>query len=314
MKKNLAIIIPAYKIDFLKDALDSISQQTCKNFTVYVGDDNSPYNLENIVDKYSHKIDIIYHRFTTNLGSKNLVLQWERCIELSKDEEWIWLFSDDDIMGKRCVELFYAEIEKSNYDIYHFDIKEINENGIETGKESKYPEITSSYYLYKNKMSGKIISMVVENIFSRKIYLQCNKFEQFDLAWGSDTATWSKFAYQKGMKTIHNDYVYWRKSSLNITPSKDSSIIERKLNSLINFFEWSLSFFKSIPQWKLKIINTWAYIIRMKNLSPHIVNNEFLNTNISRFVKLHKIYYIKIIIKIIIIASKKYYGSRYCKV
>ena len=127
MKNNLAIIIPAYKSTFLPAALDSIASQTCKDFTLYIGDDCSPNNIGEIVDKYEDKINIIYKRFDTNLGGKDLVAQWERCIDMTQNEEWIWLFSDDDMMDKNCVEEFYKTIEDNkDCDIFHFDINVIN--------------------------------------------------------------------------------------------------------------------------------------------------------------------------------------------
>ena len=86
MTHRLAIIIPAYKATFLPAALDSIAMQTCKNFTLYVGDDCSPEPINNIVEKYRDKIELVYQRFETNLGGKDLVAQWERCIAMSQDE------------------------------------------------------------------------------------------------------------------------------------------------------------------------------------------------------------------------------------
>ena len=68
--KKLAIIIPAYKPRFLQETLDSIAKQKQSQFTVYIGDDASPYPLETIVDRYKNKFDIIYHRFEQNMGKK----------------------------------------------------------------------------------------------------------------------------------------------------------------------------------------------------------------------------------------------------
>src|ERR1035437_3960780 len=104
---KLAIVIPAYKRMFFNEALSSIAKQTNKNFTLYIGDDCSPCNLYNIVEKYEKSIPIVYRHFDENIGRKDLVVQWERCIDLVGDEEWIWLFSDDDIMDPTCVENFY---------------------------------------------------------------------------------------------------------------------------------------------------------------------------------------------------------------
>lgn len=45
---KLAIVMPAYKARFLRQALESIAQQTDKRFTVYVGDDASPDDIKEI--------------------------------------------------------------------------------------------------------------------------------------------------------------------------------------------------------------------------------------------------------------------------
>ena len=72
MKNKLAIIIPAYKARFLRETLDSILKQNSSEFIVYVGDDASPENIEGLVHDYDEKLDIVYHRFSTNLGGVDL--------------------------------------------------------------------------------------------------------------------------------------------------------------------------------------------------------------------------------------------------
>ena len=60
--KTLAIIIPAYKGRFLGEALESLARQSCRDFTVYVGDDCSPEDIGETVSKYAGRIDIVYRR------------------------------------------------------------------------------------------------------------------------------------------------------------------------------------------------------------------------------------------------------------
>lgn len=117
-KAKLAIVIPAYKKLFLTKALDSICNQTNKDFHVYIGDDASPDDLYDIVSKYQKVVDINYHRFSTNVGGENLVGQWHRCINLTNGEKYIWLFSDDDIMAENCVAEFYRTTETEDFDLY----------------------------------------------------------------------------------------------------------------------------------------------------------------------------------------------------
>lgn len=235
---SLAIIIPAYKDTFLRAALDSITAQTCKDFILYIGDDCSPYDIASIVQEYKNKINLIYHRFDKNLGGSDLVAQWERCIAMSKDEPYIWLFSDDDVMEPECVDKFLSlpEVIRNNY-LVHFDIgvmDEFNEGKIELKKT--YPTyLTAKEYLDK-KLRGEIISFVVEFIFPRQVYVNTKGFQNYDLAWGADFMTWLKFAsYCKGIYSINakNSKVLWRKSNINISPDTSYPILVRKINSLI---------------------------------------------------------------------------------
>lgn len=66
MEEKIAIVIPAYKCRFLRQTLDSIVVQTCRSFTVYIGDDASPQNLKEIVSDYADKMNIVYRRFDTS--------------------------------------------------------------------------------------------------------------------------------------------------------------------------------------------------------------------------------------------------------
>ena len=196
MKNNLAIIIPAYKSTFLSIALDSIVSQTCKDFTLYIGDDCSPYNISEIVGRYKDKINIIYKRFDNNLGGKDLVSQWERCIAMSHDEPYIWLFSDDDVMDINCVEKFYEAIKQNpNAGLLHFNINKINDKSQQVCSFKPWPKYCSTKEYIDGKLGTKgYISFVVEFIVRRDIYMKCGGFENFDLAWGSDFISWVKFS------------------------------------------------------------------------------------------------------------------------
>lgn len=305
LKHRLAIIIPAYKITFIERTIASIANQTCRDFTLYIGNDCSNIEIGNIARKYASQIDIVYQRFDTNLGGKDLVAQWRRCIDLSQGEEWIWLFSDDDIMGERCVELFFQMLKDSYFDIYHFDVKEIDEYGELTGLKSQYPDIVTSYYLYKRKMIGGLLSLVVENIFSRKVYENCNGFQSFDLAWGSDTATWVKFSKVTGMCTISGDFIYWRVSSENITPTTNPEFVVRKERALLSFFQWSLFFFSNDIRWKIIAINILAYIRRMKNLSCYL-EEGIIDSSVNQFAKMHGVKHLANLLRFTIkLLSKK---------
>ncbi len=236
---ELAIVIPAYKATYLKKTLESIAKQTDKRFHLYIGDDCSPYDIERIVQEYKGQIPLTYKRFETNLGGKDLVAQWERCIELTKGESFIWLFSDDDTMDSMCVENFYNSSQiNPDEQLFHFNINMIDD--LNEGKVKQlpvFPEKLSAGEFLELKLRGKIVSYVVEFIFSRKLYDEVNGFQKFDLAWGSDFITWLKMAAfsNTGIYTVKGKEccVNWRRSSENISPNNSHAILIRKINALI---------------------------------------------------------------------------------
>ena len=281
--KSLAIVIPAYKIDFFEYTLQSLANQTCKDFVVYIGDDCSPADFKSLTAKYEDKIEIVYHRFEENLGGKDLVGHWKRCIELTRNEYWLWLFSDDDVLGERCVELFYQGISNNySYDIYHFDIKIIDYKGQIAYLPTQYPEVIDVETLYKETSVDNIRSFVVENIFSRNIYEKVGGFEYFPLAWGSDMATWLKMGKDKGIKTVGGDFVYWRRSDKNITPSKERDMIRRQFLIQRDFYDWINMFFNTSHIRSFNKYVFFRYCVHYSNLLTFSDMKKVLNYGISK--------------------------------
>lgn len=237
---KLAIVIPAYKSIYFDQVLLSIANQTNKDFTLYIGDDCSPENLYNIVEKYYDAISIVYVHFDENLGGKDLVAQWERCIDLVGNEEWIWLFSDDDMMDRSCVERFYDTIlQYPNFDLFHYNVLQIDEYQNIIGTYSPYPEVLTSEKFLKYRLQGILDSYVVEYVFRKSHFYDQGRFQNFDLAWGSDDALWIKLGKERGIRTIEKANVYWRRSPFNISTNFwDNGILIRKYYAQIEFANW----------------------------------------------------------------------------
>src|SRR6266478_4121037 len=122
LNHELAVIIPAFKGDFLARSLDSLLRQTDQRFNIYVCDDASPADIESITRSVLGTRPHTYKRFENNLGGISLAKHWDRCVALAR-EPWIWLFSDDDLMETGCVEAFYRflETEGDVTDLLRFD-------------------------------------------------------------------------------------------------------------------------------------------------------------------------------------------------
>lgn len=247
MKKKLAIVIPAYKAYFFREVLDSIVKQSNRDFTVYIGDDASPDDLESIVADYKGKLDLVYFHFEQNLGGQDLVAHWERCIDLS-DEPLVWLFSDDDLMPSDGVDrvMKALQIYGESDLVFRFPLAIVNACG-----ELKYAnppfdaEKISGYDFLLDKLSGKISSAACEYVFCRDVWKKTGGFVKFPLAWCSDDATWAKFAdYAEGIISLPGNPVCWRNAEdKNI--SNSTCFDKEKLRATGLFLEWIGKNYKS---------------------------------------------------------------------
>lgn len=244
----LAIVIPAYKGNFLRETLLSMKTQTHKGFNLYIGDDNSPEDLWDIVKDFTDNLNIKYKKFETNLGGKDLVAHWNRCVDMVEAEEWVWLFSDDDLLESNCVSAFFDFINQNiEAEVVHFPIKVIDNQGAiitNFGNSNPFPHKLSSTEFYKEKLKGRIQSFVVEYIFKKSLYEREGGLVNFDLAWCADDATWIKFASKTGIYTISGAAVKWRYSGINISSiTTNQGVFYRKIESKIAFLNWASNFF-----------------------------------------------------------------------
>lgn len=237
---RLAIVIPLYKANFLVNALDSIANQSNKNFTVYIGDDCSPHELFSIVKDYENRLNIVYKRFPFNFGGKDLISHWERCIDMVHNEEWIWLFSDDDIMSSNCVDNFYNTLANNpDHDLFHFNMQLIDENGLPISGSSSFSKAIKVEEFLLLRLQYKTFSSVVEYVFRKEHFIKMGRFQKFDLAWCSDDATWIKLGKRNGIININDAIVYWRYSTINISSiHTERDILERKLYAQVEFIKW----------------------------------------------------------------------------
>jgi glycosyltransferase involved in cell wall biosynthesis len=244
----IAIIIPFYKLTFFEATLTSLANQSDKHFKVYIGDDCSPENPTDLLEKYNGKIDFVYHRFENNLGGNDLVKQWERCMDLSHNEEWLMLLGDDDVLGENVIEEFYLHIHNNKdvkIDLVRFKLEIIDKNGVIEKNEFVYNQFESAEQLLQRMFSKFETITASEFVFSRNVYLKNNGFVNFPLAWFSDYATWLSFGKNSKIYNIKSANVYWRLSDINISSqSKSNKQISLKVKSLFLFISFVIKNFK----------------------------------------------------------------------
>lgn len=224
----LAIVIPYYKYTFFDATLLSLSTQTDKRFKVYIGDDASSENPLDVLEKYKAVVNFVYKRFETNLGGKSLVKQWERCIDMAADEEWIMILGDDDTIADNCVACFYlhlAEVEQQKINVIRYATVVIDQNDTELSIVHTHPKYEKSVDFLMRKFKGGTRSSLSEFIFKKKV-LQNVKFKDLPLAWYSDLLAVLEVSFFSSIYTINEAVVCFRWSGINITSKGDHMILK----------------------------------------------------------------------------------------
>jgi GT2 family glycosyltransferase len=230
----LAIVIPYYKLTFFEATLQSLACQSDKRFKVYIGDDASSENPMVLLEKYQGEIEFIYHKFDSNLGGTSLVKQWERCIALIENEEWIMILGDDDVLGDNVVEEFYKklkEIEEAEINVVRFATQLIDEEGKFNSEIYYHPvKEKSTDFLFK-KIENLTRSSLSEYFFKREILEKCG-FHDFPLGWHSDDMLFLQVSNFKIIYTINLAIIRVRISNRSISGNSENGLQKNKATSL----------------------------------------------------------------------------------
>ena len=288
----LAIIIPFYKLTFFEATLQSLAHQIDKRFKVYIGDDASPEDCSVLLQQFQGQIDFKYHRFDANLGAISLTQQWERCIALSNDEQWLMILGDDDVLDDNCVASFYAnevEIKENKSNVIRYACKVINAQGNVFLGPYFHPKLELASDFYCRKVKNLTRSSLSEYIFKKEVFNQY-KFVNYPLAWHSDDKAWLDFSENKPIYTINEAIVYVRFSEINISGRQDN--IAQKLTATFQFYGDILRDKKNVFTSKqvLTILMSYEVIIkkdRKLNFNEWIFlfRNYFFNFKLIPFLK-----------------------------
>lgn len=217
----LAIIIPAFRARYFAATLQSLADQTCREFRVYVADDASPEPIAEIAARFAGAMDLVYQRFATNLGQRSLVGHWDRAIKLS-GEPYVWLFSDDDLMGENCVAKFIEDLAlvPESRALRRLDLHRIGADGALLLAEEPFPAQLSGADYVRHLLHTRGTTCVMQNmIFPRAIYEGVGSFPDFPGGYCADSAGWPQLAREGGVRRLAGAVVRFREHGASLTVS-----------------------------------------------------------------------------------------------
>ena len=115
MEKNkISVIIPVYKAEsFLRNCIDSLLDQTFKDFEVILVDDGSPDLSGEICDEYANKYQNIVCIHQDNAG-----INKARSAGLKKAKsDWITFVDNDDTLPRDALERLCVQTKDTDLEI-----------------------------------------------------------------------------------------------------------------------------------------------------------------------------------------------------
>ena len=230
---TFSFILPAYKGRYLKESIGSILAQDYADFELIVVDDCSPDPIQQIVSEFKDE-RITYYRNEQNIGGKDLVAQWNHCLEYANGD-YVILATDDDLYESNFLSSFVPLIKKyPDVNLFRARILQVDGQNEIKYIDSCYKEFLSliefRYHLMHGMRGG-----IPQYIFKREVLIGRGGFVSFPKAWASDDAT-ALMMSDKGVVTSQEHLVRFRWSDINI--SSDKSVAVEKFKARLLFSQW----------------------------------------------------------------------------
>lgn len=222
----VTIAIPAYKADFLKEAISSALNQTYSNIELVIVDDCSPEGISDIVNRFDDS-RIRYLRNEKNIGAKDPSLNWNKCLEYARGD-FFALLCDDDTYEPTFIEEMLKLVGAYPYvKVFRARAKTINEKGQVINWYPSAPTFETCFdYMYQ-RLSGYRLQTISEFFYDTEYIKGLGGFFNAPRAWTADALSVFKFAWKNGIASTQNFLVSFRGSKKNISSVNSDSLEKR---------------------------------------------------------------------------------------
>ena len=249
---KVSFVLPAYKRRFLKESIDSILSQTCRDFELVIVDDKSPEGLYEVIKEYPWEasfdtlpdggrrwlvdgVPVRYYQNAKNIGGKDLVAAWNHALMYATGE-WCILASDDDIYLPGYLAEMLRLVDKfPTVDLMHCRIVRIDAEGKWIYIGDQRIEYETQVQMAYSRGVRRAFQVAPDFMFRRSALEGIGGFVPFPLAWYSDDATWMMLA-KNGVACSGEILFGFRVSGENITSRIDN--VEGKIEAGERFRDW----------------------------------------------------------------------------
>ena len=237
---TFTVTIPAYKSQYLKQAIESVAAQTIQDWELIVVDDCSPENLYAIAEPFLKNKRIRYYRNEKNCGAVDVVDNWNICLAYATGD-YIICMGDDDCLLPCCLEEYQKLIEKyPHLNVYHCRTEIINEAGAVIATQEERPERESAIAMLWNRWDNRNKQFIGDFCYRTAHLKAAGGYFKLPLAWGSDDITALRAAKEQGIANTEAFCFQYRENSSTITSSAANARI--KMEAFVAQHRWYSAF------------------------------------------------------------------------
>ena len=235
MTPKVSIGIPAYKPEFLEEAIASVLAQTFEDWELVVVDDCSPGDIKGIINKFPDP-RIRYYRNEQNLGAEDPSYNWDKCVSYAQGEYFCLLCDDDLYHPEFLEEMLKLTDQFPDCNVFRARGLRIDGNGNIVDKYPSSPLWESSEDYIWHKTKGLRFQTISEWMLRRQHILDCGGYTHYPCAWSADTVSMYRFSLKGGISSSYQILVSTRDSGINISaqaekylqPKLDAYVMERE--------------------------------------------------------------------------------------
>lgn len=219
----VSIITPAYNCErFIAETIQSVINQTYRNWEIIIVDDCSADKTQEIVLSYQKKDTRIL--FLKNDNNEGSAFSRNRALSIAKGK-WIAFLDSDDLWLPEKLERQIEFMNENNYHFSYTNYSEIDENSIETGISLTGPEVIT-----KNKMQAYCwpgcLTIMYDSDFVGK--MKCA-----DLKINEEYALWIKISKITNCYLLNENLAKYRRRNDSLTSQ-----------SFLNLIKWHYLMFR----------------------------------------------------------------------
>ena len=283
MKKEplVSVIIPNYNhASFLHDRIESVLNQTFKDFEIILLDDRSTDNSLDILHQYKNHPKV-KHFEVNNKNSGSVFKQWVKGTNLAKGK-YTWIAESDDVAHPEFLEKMvnFAE-QKDNLGLVFCKSRVIDENSLKLSKVLQPPQNESHFeingeeevskYIIKKLSIQNASSVVFKSIALRSLHQ--NKLSQFTNVGDMFSYIFIGLHYKN---CFLDDFLnYHRIHGENTTVV--NSINNKILIDRINLIQYLIPYFNAVNSKRDLLHFYFRQILKSLDHQMYMINKKTLN-------------------------------------